>query len=86
MKNPLFYLETVQTSINLLTLSHIFRNGDNWTVVTASGSTYNISESDYLKLRDAYSDIGKHREERDENSKSIAERLAEIKNLLDKKD
>lgn len=74
MKNPLFYLEGVQTTINLMNLSHIFRNGETWTLVTGSGSEYSINESEYIKIREAFA-LQNHK---DDNRSEVLEQAIEI--------
>lgn len=54
MKEPLFLIARYGVRINKMTLSHIFRNGDGWTVVTGSGSQYDLNEEEYNQLIESY--------------------------------
>lgn len=72
MKNILFNLQGVQASVNLLTVSHIYRNGYEWTLVTSSGSRYTINDEERARIMEAYDNLGK-----DDVSEELVNKIVE---------
>lgn len=78
-KNPLLVLEATQTKINLMNLSHTFRDGDNWVAVTASGSRYNLTDDEYAKLNEFFEpEEGEGHGDPHENFDKMMEKFGEM--------
>lgn len=77
MKNPLFSIERLGVDVNLATMSHMYKAGGEWTLVTESGSKYAITEEEHNNIKAAF----EHKEEHGIDLEKYAEmkkRLADL--------
>jgi len=77
-KNPILVLEATQTKINLMNLSHTFRDGDVWVAVTGSGSRYNLTDAEYEKINEFFTPDEEGHGDPHENFEKMMEKFGEM--------
>lgn len=76
-----FFLKEVNTFINPMQISSIYRAADSAHVVMANGSDYNLNEEEYSQLVASFD----HKDKHDELDPKIREAIAEaVKEAMNK--